>query len=247
MLENHTVTDDGEFYLGDCAEILPSFADNSIDAIITDPPWMLVSQHAPLTDTTIDGEPLRVRSWAETLSMKSAFKPIFAEFARVLKPQGVAMIFCGDVSGSVFLEIAYPYYSFTRFLIWDKGIGRVNPPYTTSHESILLCYNRRWKEVCGNQSQGGMSVLAYSPPRSKTKIHPVEKPIPLLVHLIKRACEPGGIVLDAYAGSFNTCAAARQEGRRFIGIEADETYYARAVAAFGARSAQMTLLESDAA
>ncbi|WTG05188.1 site-specific DNA-methyltransferase [Streptomyces sp. NBC_01590] len=55
-------------------------------------------------------------------------------------------------------------------------------------------------------------------------IHPTEKPLGVLAPLIEYACPPGGLVLDPFAGSSSTLDAARQSGRRAIGIEADERY-----------------------
>ncbi|WP_052731455.1 DNA-methyltransferase [Streptomyces sp. MBT28] len=56
-------------------------------------------------------------------------------------------------------------------------------------------------------------------------IHPTEKPVTgLLQHLITYACPPGGLVIDPFAGSGSTLDAARQAGRRAIGIEAHEPY-----------------------
>jgi site-specific DNA-methyltransferase (adenine-specific) len=55
-------------------------------------------------------------------------------------------------------------------------------------------------------------------------IHPTEKPIGILDPLIRYACPPGGLVVDPFAGSGSTLDAARQCGRRAIGIEAHEPY-----------------------
>jgi site-specific DNA-methyltransferase (adenine-specific) len=55
-------------------------------------------------------------------------------------------------------------------------------------------------------------------------LHPTEKPLGILTPLIAYACPPGGLVLDPFAGSGSTLDAARQSGRRAVGIEADERY-----------------------
>lgn len=55
-------------------------------------------------------------------------------------------------------------------------------------------------------------------------IHPTEKPVGLLDPLIRYACPPGGTVLDPFAGSGSTAAAARLSGRRAVLIEAREDY-----------------------
>lgn len=60
-------------------------------------------------------------------------------------------------------------------------------------------------------------------------IHPTEKPIGILDPLIRYACPPCGLVLDPFAGSGSTLDAARQSGRRAIGIEANEEYAEKAV------------------
>ena len=59
-------------------------------------------------------------------------------------------------------------------------------------------------------------------------IHPTEKPLGILDPLIRYACPPGGLVIDPFAGSGSTLDAARQSGRRAIGIEANEEYAERA-------------------
>ena len=55
-------------------------------------------------------------------------------------------------------------------------------------------------------------------------IHPTQKPLGILDPLIRYACPEGGLVVDPFAGSGSTLDAARQSGRRAIGIEAREEY-----------------------
>lgn len=64
--------------------------------------------------------------------------------------------------------------------------------------------------------------------------HPTEKPLALMQWLIRLTTPPGGVVLDPFAGGGTTCLAARAEGRRWIGIERDPDYHARAMEALRA-------------
>lgn len=68
-------------------------------------------------------------------------------------------------------------------------------------------------------------------------LHPTEKPLGILTPLITYACPPGGLVIDPFAGSGSTLDAARQCGRRAVGIEADERY----AEAAARRLSQLTL------
>jgi site-specific DNA-methyltransferase (adenine-specific) len=58
-------------------------------------------------------------------------------------------------------------------------------------------------------------------------LHPTEKPLGILDPLIRYACPPGGLIIDPFAGSSSTLDAARQSGRRAIGIEGREDYCER--------------------
>ena len=59
----------------------------------------------------------------------------------------------------------------------------------------------------------------------KKKIHPTEKPLALYKFLIERYCPVGGTVLDPTFGSGNSGMAAKELGRKYIGIEKDETFF----------------------
>ncbi len=63
--------------------------------------------------------------------------------------------------------------------------------------------------------------------------HPTQKPIEVMAPLIESFSKAGDIVLDPFAGSGTTGIAARQLGRRFIGIEKDAGYCKAAVKRLG--------------
>jgi site-specific DNA-methyltransferase (adenine-specific) len=72
------------------------------------------------------------------------------------------------------------------------------------------------------------TVLTVSNPRIKNG-HPTQKPVELMEYFIKTYTNEGDIVLDNVIGSGTTAIAALNTGRKFIGIENDETYYNMAV------------------
>ena len=62
--------------------------------------------------------------------------------------------------------------------------------------------------------------------------HPTEKPVDLYKFLIERYCPEGGTVLDPTFGSCNSGIAARDLGRKYIGIEKDKSFYDKALRLF---------------
>jgi site-specific DNA-methyltransferase (adenine-specific) len=61
------------------------------------------------------------------------------------------------------------------------------------------------------------------------KLHPTQKPVSIFLPLIETYSAPSGMVLDPFAGSGSTLAAAKILGRSYLGIERDATYHASAV------------------
>ena len=59
--------------------------------------------------------------------------------------------------------------------------------------------------------------------------HPTIKPLLLTERMIRNSSRPGQIVLDAFMGSGTTGVACKRNGRRFIGIELNRSYYDIAV------------------
>lgn len=60
---------------------------------------------------------------------------------------------------------------------------------------------------------------------SGNRLHPTQKPLCVLTPLIQSFSRPGDLVLDPFCGSGSTLLAAKEQRRRFIGIELDPRYY----------------------
>lgn len=107
-------------------------------------------------------------------------------------------------------------------LIWDTGgalgMGDLSVPWKPSDQEVYVI----GKGFSGRRTN---NVLSFPPVQSMAKngrLHPHEKPIPLLRELIRKC--PPGVIADPFAGSGSTLVAARLEGRRAIGVEIDEAY-----------------------
>jgi hypothetical protein len=109
-------------------------------------------------------------------------------------------------------------------LIWNKGpalgMGALDIPWKPSYEEIYVL----GRGFVGTRDEG--AVIYHPPVQSMAKngrLHPNEKPIGLLRHLLQKM--PAGCVADPFMGSGSSGAAAVLEGRPFVGAEIDERYF----------------------
>jgi site-specific DNA-methyltransferase (adenine-specific) len=122
-------------------------------------------------------------------------------------------------------------------LVWDKGqMGLNGGPWRYQHESI---YVRGFRRV----SDGDSSILRSIDQRGSGawRPHPHFKPIGLIEHLVERA--PDGVIVDPFAGSGTTLIAARNLGRKAIGVEIEEKYCQLIAARLSQQAFDFTALE----
>jgi len=106
-------------------------------------------------------------------------------------------------------------------LIWDQdgalGMGDLSLPWKPSWQFIYVL-GGPWagRRDCG-------SVYRYPPVQSVARHHPHQKPVGLM-HMLLEKCPPSLCVLDPFMGSGTTLRAAKDLGRKAIGIEIEERY-----------------------
>ena len=193
--------DDGQcvIYHGDCREILPS-----LDAavLVTDPPYgigHISGQAGRIAQGVVGDEGTRARD--EVLRMWSSRPALVFGKWTMPKPQGTRAL-----------------------LVWDKGLGvgmgALDIPWKPNHEEIYVLGH-------GWAGHRGSGVLRFNGPGSYAQMlgdcsHPTAKPLPLMLALLSKC--PQGTVLDPFMGSGTTLRAAKDLGRRGIGIEIEERY-----------------------
>jgi adenine-specific DNA-methyltransferase len=196
---------------GDCIEVMRQMPDNSVDFILTDPPYLVNFRDR-------SGRTLQSDTNADWL------RPAMKEAYRVLRNNRLMLCFYGWPRAEKFLE-AWREAGFrpVGHLVFRKS-------YTTkSTEFLRYQHEQAYLLAKGRPAMIGEPVsdvqrLLYT----GNKLHPTQKAVMSLVPIIRAYSLPGDVVLDAFCGSGSTCAAALLTGRRYIGIEMDEAYFSAA-------------------
>ena len=196
-----------EVILGDCQQVLRRLPDASVDMVLTDPPYLV---------RYIDRSG---RSIANDDNGRWIF-PAFAEIYRVMKPDTYCVSFYGWSKLSRFLTVwrEIGFRPFGHF-VWVKRYASCTRHVQMKHEQAYLLAK-------------GNPALPKNPPSdvlewnyTGNRLHPTQKPTSGLVPLIRAFAPQNGIVLDPFAGSGSTGAAALQCNRRYLLIEQDATYH----------------------
>lgn len=200
-------------YHGDAIDLMPQLEAESVDLVITDPPYFQPAAHycGPR------GEARPKKSIGDMSILELAFKTWCSEMVRVVKRAGTVYFFCDGQSYPIAFTALYPHAKHVRPLIWDKVVSYNG--YTWRHQHELIA----WAEMPDAErvATGDGDVLRFRAVPVDERVHPAEKPILLLSAL---AGKHGGIVLDPFMGSGTTLRAAKDRNRKAIGIEIEERY-----------------------
>jgi DNA modification methylase len=195
----------------DCLKALPMLKDESVNFILTDPPYLV--RYKPKDGRAVSGDDNA--AW---------LKPAFEQMYRVLKADGFCFTFYGWPHADRFMEAfrsagfrPVGHFSFPKQ--YSSSVGHVR----CQHEcGYLLAKGNPAKPL---QPLG--DVIAWSD-YTGNKLHPTEKPVSILLPLIQTYSSAQDTVLDPFAGSGSSLMAAKTLGRSYIGIELDAQYHAAA-------------------
>lgn len=211
---------------GDCIDYLKNLKDNSIDLIVTDPPYKVTSRGN--TGNTGGMLKKKIFSAGKVFTYNNIECTEYApEFFRVLKDGGHCYVMTNHVNLIKMLNtFTNCGFHFIKCLIWDKRNKIMGHYYMSQFEYIM--FFRKGKGVKINNC-GTSDILSF--PNKKTKdengknLHDTEKNIDLMEVLINNSSKEGEIVLDPFMGIGSTGIAAVRNNRKFIGIEIDSKYY----------------------
>ena len=232
-------------YHGDCRDVLPGLPGSSVDFIFTDPPYghnnnnndMIANREAIFGGKD---KPRKVPESAyrpianDGVEANELFKWCLPHYKRVLYGGCCCCCCCCGGGGpdpqfarwSLWLDEVIP---FKMMVIWDKGPMGMGHHYRRSYETVLVAVvpgaSVKWyadsKDVENIIRPGDYGIRKIIPSAEQ---HPTIKPVQLPAHFIGLHTQRGEIVLDPFMGSGTTLVAAKNLGRRAIGIEIEERY-----------------------
>lgn len=238
-------------YLGDCRELLPELGLQA-DCIVTDPPY---NETALAWDRWPADWPTLVATAASSMWCFGSMRMFLArggEFTAASWKLSQDVVWEKHAGSGFTADRFMRVHEFA--LHWYRGDwGAV--PHETPRETVTnadkgravkMGYAPHRRDIRPGNWEDDGSRLMRSVVKCRSMhgraLHPTEKPLGILAPLIAYACPPGGLVLDPFAGSGSTLDAARQSGRRGVGIEANEAY---AEAAARRLSAQVLSLDAS--
>jgi site-specific DNA-methyltransferase (adenine-specific)/modification methylase len=223
------IVDTYKIILGDSKEHIKQIPDASIDLILIDPPYNL----SPYSTGNI-----KLR-WRKEINNdlaewdRQTFNPAdwIDEFIRILKPTGNIFAFTSyNLMGNWHSTFDHKFDTF-QFMVWHK----TNPVpkiykagFLNSCELIVCIWNKghTWNFISQKEMHNFIETpICMGRERLKEPVHPTQKPVRVLKHIIKIASNPGDLVLDPFMGVGSTGIAALEMDRRFLGIEIDEKYF----------------------
>jgi DNA modification methylase len=225
----------GQLYHGDCLEFLKTLGDKSIDAVITDPPYMLGAASARKSANKAIG-------WADVNNASYWYAQWFAEVWRTMKETAPFWVFGNWRSFPVYQCAAskVPGMSVISVLVWDRlwpGVGSMRG--LRQHYEIVALFGKPKFSIVDRKTS---DIWPCKWASKRPSGHPQEKPVDLISRMIERSgIEDGAVILDPFFGSGSTGIAAIKSGCRFIAVELDDDHYQKASKRIESETAQMEL------
>ena len=213
-------------YNMDCLEGLKLIPSESIDLVVTDPPYKLTSRGTSgnMGGAFWTGDLAKSGEVFESGSVD--ISDWIDECYRVLKNGTHIYIMTNDKNITSYLsEIDKSGFKFVKTLVWVKPNKICGRWYMTQKETIILARKGEQRPI----NNAGTSDVLFTPNFKKQKsngknLHDTEKPVELLQTFVENSSNEGETVLDPFMGSGTTAVACIKTNRKYIGFEISEEY-----------------------
>lgn len=202
-----------QLYNGDCLDVMQGIKDNSVDCIITDPPYGMSFQSNYRKSQYKKIENDSCLDWIDEFVSLCFDK---------LKEDTHLYCFCSWHHIDVFKIAIEKKFTIKNILIWEKnntGMGDLTGQYAPKYEMCIFAQKGR-REIIGSRDADIIKAM-----RTNNDLHPTQKPVEIMEYFIRHSANEQETILDPFMGSGTTGVACRHLNRNFIGIEIDEGYF----------------------
>jgi site-specific DNA-methyltransferase (adenine-specific) len=197
----------------DAVEWLGQLPAESVDLVVTDPPYESLEKHRAIgTTTRLKHSKSSSNDWFAIFPNKR-FPELFNAIYRVLRPNAHFYLFCDQET----MFVARPAlegagFKFWKPLVWDKRQIGMGYHFRARYEFILFCEK-------GQRQLNDLSLPDVIQCRRILRGYPTEKPSQVSEILVKQSSLPGELVADPFMGSGSVGVAAISSGRKFLGTD----------------------------
>ncbi|QTL96256.1 MULTISPECIES: DNA-methyltransferase [Aeromonas] len=204
-------------YKEDAIAWLKSLKDESIDLVVTDPPYESLEKHRSKgTTTRLKHSKSSSNDWFSIFPNEN-FHALFREIYRVLKKDRHFYLFCDQETMFVAKPIAEEIgFKFWKPLVWDKQAIGMGYHYRARYEFILFFEK-------GKRKLNDLGIPDVLECKRVWRGYPTEKPVELIETIIKQSTKEGELVIDPFFGSGSTLVAAQNLKRTFKGSDVSDS------------------------
>ena len=194
-------------------EFLKELADESVDCLITDPPYESLENHRSVgTTTRLKQSEASSNVWFSVIP-NTSFPELMHDMYRVLKKDRHFYLFCDQETMFAAKPAAEAAgFKFWKPLVWDKCAIGMGYHYRARYEFILFFEK-------GKRKLNDLSIPDILAQKRIHKGYPTEKPAELIKILIEQSTQAGETILDPFMGSGSTGVAALSHNRNFLGCD----------------------------
>ena len=200
----------------DAVTWLRSLPPESVDLVITDPPYESLEKHRAIgTTTRLKVSKSSSNQWF-SIFPNARFPELFAEIYRVLKPNTHFYLFCDPETAFIAKPLAEEVgFRFWKPLVWDKKSIGMGYHYRCRYEFVLFFEK-------GKRRLRDLSIPDVISVARIRNGYPSEKPVELAETLIRQSTVPGESIVDPFMGSGSFGVAAIRSGCHFAGNDLAE-------------------------
>ena len=212
--------EDIKLYCDDCLNIMKQIENESIDLIVTDPPYLIKYKTNRRKNKDHDFCSEILNDDNEQLIID-----YIKECYRILKNNTAMYMFCNCDKVDFFKqELENAGFKIKNMIIWVKNnwtAGDLKAQFGKQYEIIFLVNKGR---KCFNGKRI-TDVWMFDKISGKKQLHQNQKPVDLLKQCILKHSDENDIIFDGFMGSGSTGVACIETGRKFIGVELDKKYF----------------------